>query len=464
MKILIVGNDPHEIGGVANYTRPLATCLAESGHQVYYFYSGAYGKKYNWFFFPYLRIDRKSFPFECAQVMNSPNLVYNFDNPTLDIRSPKIERLFKTYLDRVRPDVVHIHSRCGLPSSIAGIAGGLGVPVFSTIHVYGFLCQKRVMIDRAGEPCTGPENLEKCAICGVDIGRRKFKFTSRLDSTSNALTGLLVRMKHFMRRAVPSQKPSELSAPAVFPSPFRVESQAARLRFNVEMMNKSINLNICVSEDVKNTLRRHGVRNEKLQVQHIGSVIAEKQIFTKRPLHSPLVIGNIGGVNYYKGTHILVEAVSKLATEGFVVRIFGKYQQDFVDKIMAGKMGLPVVFEGRYLPEDLPEILDQIDIMVLPSICNDTAPQTIFESFSQYVPIIAPNIGGFPDFVRHEVNGLLFRAGDSDELAEKLKSVILNPECIGRYRQNIPRLKTIRENVDELIMLYDRQIKQSARL
>ena len=56
MKILIIGNDPHDIAGVSNYTRPLAQTFAELGHEIYYFYSGAWNKKYNWFFKPYLRM------------------------------------------------------------------------------------------------------------------------------------------------------------------------------------------------------------------------------------------------------------------------------------------------------------------------------------------------------------------------------------------------------------------------
>jgi glycosyltransferase involved in cell wall biosynthesis len=115
---------------------------------------------------------------------------------------------------------------------------------------------------------------------------------------------------------------------------------------------------------------------------------------------------------------------------------------------------LPIEFTGRYRPENLPEILKQIDIMVLPSICNDTAPQTIFESFSGGVPIIASDIGGFPDFVKHDHNGLLFKPGNSGDLAAKIDLVLSNPERLVGYRKNIPRLKTITENAHELISLY----------
>jgi glycosyltransferase involved in cell wall biosynthesis len=122
--------------------------------------------------------------------------------------------------------------------------------------------------------------------------------------------------------------------------------------------------------------------------------------------------------------------------------------------LMKGLGDLPVEFTGRYVPVQLPEILDQIDIMVLPSICNDTAPQTIFESYSRSVPIVASNIGGFPDFVKDRINGRLFRPGDADQLADILDDIVSNPGQLSNYSKQIPKLKTIQQNAEELLTLY----------
>ena len=88
---------------------------------------------------------------------------------------------------------------------------------------------------------------------------------------------------------------------------------------------------------------------------------------------------------------------------------------------MKGKGHLPIEFLERYKHGDLPEILKQIDIMVLPSVSNDTAPQTIFESYSAGIPILASNIGGFSDFVKTVKMDTFFKAGNSNDLAEKLE-------------------------------------------
>ena len=456
MKILMIGNDPRDVGGVANYTRPLAAEFARLGQTVFYFYSGAWNKKYNWLLRPYLRINTRDFPFECAELINSPNWTYNFNDPLLDLNAPRTESLFEKYIRARRPDVVHAHSRLGLPASLLEIASRNGIRVFNTVHVYGFLCQKRVMVERDGRLCLGPSDLDACAVCPEPLRPRKLKFFARIERTNKNVLPFLVRIKkEIFRRSKEGRAAS--SQGNSLPSPQRErlkEGLTRRLDYMIFLMNHHVSLNLCVSSDVKRTLLRYGVSEEKLRVQPIGSVIAETQKTDIHPLHDPLVVGNIGGVRYYKGTHVLVDALSKLSRDSYRLKIFGPFDQDYMKGMLKGKENLPIEFLGWYNPQDLPGILEQIDIMVLPSICKDTAPQTIFESYSARIPIVASDIGGFSDFVQDGINGHLFAPGNSDELALKLDELLRNPDRIKAFSDNIPRLKTIRENARELTALY----------
>jgi len=450
MKILIIGNDPHDTAGVVNYTRPLALKFVELSHSVFYFYSAG-NRKYNWLITPYLRINKKDFPFECAEVVNSPNWATNYGKPLLDITAPFTERLFAKYIKRIKPDIMHIHSRLGLPASIIEIAAREGIRVFNTVHVYGLLCQKRVMIDNNGLLCEGPLNLEKCASCAGYLNIEKLKFAARIAGINDNLLKWAIKIKQRVnkfRRKDRESKETVLNYHKI------KEQLHKRLNYMIKLMNECVAVNICVSSDVKRTLVKYGVKEEKLLVQHIGSVIAERQKTAKRQLHDPIVIGNIGGVGHYKGTHVLIDAISRLKRNDFMLKIFGKYDDLYVKGIMKEKERLPIEFLGKYDFERLPEILSQIDIMVLPSICNDTAPQTIFESYSAGIPIIASNIGGFPDFIKDGINGYLFKAGNSQELAKKIDELLSNPQKILDFSLNIPRLKTITENALELVSLY----------
>ena len=87
-------------------------------------------------------------------------------------------------------------------------------------------------------------------------------------------------------------------------------------------------------------------------------------------------------------------------------------------------------------------------------MCADTAPQTIFESYSNGLPIIAPMVGGFPDFVKDGVNGLLYEKASVDGILKCFKKIINKPNLIKTFKANIPKCKTISENVEELVELY----------
>jgi glycosyltransferase involved in cell wall biosynthesis len=439
------------MGGVANYTRPLARKFVDLGHNIFYFYSGAWNKRYNWLLAPYLRINKKNFPFECAELINSPNWIYNYGNPLLDISVSSVERLFTQYIKKIKPEIMHVHSRLGLPASLIEVASKQGVKVFNTIHTYGFLCQKRVLIDNNGLLCEGPVDLGKCAECIGYLNINKLKFIARIKSINKDLVKLAVEIKQGFNSLRHKNKASR----RVILNYAEIKEQLQkRLAYMIALMNECVIMNICVSNDVKKTLINYGVKEDKLLVQYIGSKIAEKQKFEKRQLHQPIVIGNIGGVGYYKGIHVLIEAVRRLKGADFILKIFGKYNEVYVKNIMKGHQDLPIKFFGKYDPTHLPEILSQIDIMVFPSICNDTAPQTIFESYSAGIPIIASNIGGFPDFIKEGINGYLFRAGDSQDLAKKIQEVLSNPQKILDLSTHIPRLKTISKNALELVSLY----------
>src|SRR6185369_248545 len=385
--------------------RPLAQSFVDMGNEVYCFFSGACNKKYDWRLKPYVNINKTDFSFECAELVNSPCWSFNFRNPDADISEKQTERLFNKYLDQIKPDVMHIHSRLGLPASIAKFAKDREITVINTIHVYGYLCQKRVMIDFLGNACEGPSDLRKCAICARKLNIRKEKFSARVANSSKYLHNIMVKAKRLLYGVPVSQRTDELhKSVSTVTDVALINGLTRRLEYMVNIINSVSDITICVSEDVKRTLMRFGAHQDKLLVQHIGSLIAETQTPRKKHLQDPLVIGNIGGVHHYKGTHILIDAVEKMKSKNFKVMIFGKFDEGYKSQLMEGREQLPVEFTGRYVPADLPGILEQIDVMVLPSICNDTAPQTIFESYSSYVPIVASNIGGFPDFVEDRIN------------------------------------------------------------
>src|SRR6201999_955098 len=215
----------------------------------------------------------------------------------------------------------------------------------------------------------------------------------------------------------------------------RIGSISNRLQKNVQNLNQSTKI-IAVSDDVKEILATYGVDPGKIVVQHIGSTIAENRISHHKKIDPKnIVFGFIGGVGYYKGVHQLAEAFLALPGElqmRSTIEIWGKGNQNYIAgilKLFAGNENASnrILFKGPYRPADIAHITNRVDVAVLPSLCADTAPQTIFESFSAGLPIIAPRIGGFPDFVTDKVNGLLYAAAEIDSLSACMQEIITVP-------------------------------------
>jgi len=468
MKILVLGDDFQGPHGVVNYTRPLAERLARSGLEVHYFYSGSQFLAYDLLLFPRLkRFVREGIHF--YKIINSPIYAQIPGSPEADLFNPTIERMLASVLSSVKPDLVYIDSLLGLPSRSLEVIGVRSVPIVMTHHVYRLFCQKGVFYSNEEEFCGGPTDPDRCARCYREVDARKYILAAQLRSTapSRVLVDKAAVPAARALRGVRDWARNKLSGStsrlAWRPDGTEQERAAGlkerlvrRLRLNVEYLNAYVSVNICVSTDVKENLSRLGVEPRSLLVQHIGSAVAER-FRPKRHALDPgqIVIGNIGGINPYKGTHVLIEALRLLADRpNWKALIYGRTIDTYQARLERIFSDPRIAYKGPYRFEDIDSIVDTIDIMVLPSTCNDTAPQTIFESLSGSVPVVASRIGGFPDFIRHGENGLLFEPGDPRDLAEKLRKVLEEPSLIRAMEQRIRQPKTLSENTEELRALF----------
>ena len=64
---------------------------------------------------------------------------------------------------------------------------------------------------------------------------------------------------------------------------------------------------------------------------------------------------------------------------------------------------------------------------VLPSYFEGV-PMCILEAMSYQLPVISTRVGGTPDLIESDVDGLLIQAGDIDALTSAMKQLLDNPE------------------------------------
>lgn len=160
---------------------------------------------------------------------------------------------------------------------------------------------------------------------------------------------------------------------------------------------------------------------------------------------SSIVFGTVGRLDIQKGHEYLIDAAKNVIREVpdslflFVGR--GKLKDQLIEKISDNNTIEHFRIAGYQ--ENLPEIHAIIDIFVLPSI-SEGFPFAVLEAMAAKKPVIATNVGGVPEIITNNVNGMLVEPKDSDALA---RAMILLAKDI-KKRNSIAETghKTIIEN------------------
>jgi glycosyltransferase involved in cell wall biosynthesis len=80
----------------------------------------------------------------------------------------------------------------------------------------------------------------------------------------------------------------------------------------------------------------------------------------------------------------------------------------------------------------------QVDWVVVPSIWWENSPLVIQEAFLHGRPVIASDIGGMKEKVLEGINGIHFRMGSAEDLADKLSTALSEPALWDRLRDCAP--------------------------
>ena len=100
---------------------------------------------------------------------------------------------------------------------------------------------------------------------------------------------------------------------------------------------------------------------------------------------------------------------------------------DLVESILPSEHLGRCVIEGWVAGRDKAERLTRADLFVLPTH-GEGMPIAILEAMAAGLPIVATDVAGIPDMVRHEQEGLLIPPGDVTALAEAIMRLLGSPE------------------------------------
>jgi len=459
MRVLQVSHSP--FGGVGILVTNLTRELADLGVTVGWFQQG----NYDLFFHPYVRKHCDENRVKIFDFRNSPNLHISraLTHPRDEVTQPLIESRFRQVLDQFRPHIVHFHDLGGLCSSLISISAEHQIITVVSHHSYWFICPKQdLFFSDTLDICSGPGQGDTCSQClqysAIRV-RSKRIWLAISQSLIYKLIPFVLRQRAkrlFLR--LRHRHHATLSFHGTQIDESMRQFYAMREKENLRISIQHTTVNIAVSSFVKRRLIDWGVPDEAIKVQHIGTRAAEFLKPVDGPVTAPITFGFIGPWHYAKGLHILVDAYNRLRDSKHSTRLIvygdpGPGSQ-YGTQVKRMNHKSSAEFRGRYRYENLQEVLSEIDVLVVPPLWYDNAPQVVFEGLSAGIPVIGARIGGIPDFVQDGKNGLLFESGNVDELVEKMSILANNPGLIVKLRDGIKPMKTMRKHALETISLY----------
>lgn len=167
---------------------------------------------------------------------------------------------------------------------------------------------------------------------------------------------------------------------------------------------------------------RHGCFRgaERMVVYNASGVEAEPEA-PVRNSNEKLRFGYIGRLHPTKGLELLLRSFLKLPKGKGELLIAGRGTPSFEQKLKRMSRGHPGVCWIGFVPPA--ELLEQVDILVVPSVWREPGGRVVLESMAHHVPVIGSRRGGIPEQMG-EGTGWVFDPDEAGSLTRAMLQAI----------------------------------------
>jgi glycosyltransferase involved in cell wall biosynthesis len=350
-----------------------------------------------------------------------------------------MDKAFKTVLETVNPEIIHINHLSHLSTGIIDIAFNEKIPVVFTLHDYWLGCPRGQFLQMAlGEPqvypeCSGQEN-KKCA---VHCMSRMWGGVDLMDDEAYWTRWVELRQK------------------------------------DIQQIIKKVSVFISPSFYLKNRIIDElGIPSDKIIFEPYGFQLNNLKE-RKRVNEKQFVFGYIGRIDPSKGIDLLIRAFG-MTTGSAKLRIWGRTSLQDTPALMRLTKELPEHrrSEVEWLPEYennqiVKHVFNRVDCLVVPSIWIENSPLVIQEALQAKVLVITSEKGGMGELVKDGVNGITFQHRSIEDLSTKLQFVIDNPQRVPQVSQRgflhsaDGSVHNIEDHVQTLIKIFESAMRET---
>lgn len=446
MKILhyFLGFPPYRTGGLTKYAFDLMKTQAEQGETVAALWPGQ--KR---LFHSGVSVKRRR---DAGRIEN-----YELINPLpvpLDegIACPEIytrpcdKAVYRSFLSKLRPDAIHIHTLMGLHRELVMVAGEMGVRTVFTTHDYFGICPK-VTLYRQGAACEHDHNCEDCVQCNMRALSVKKIWMMQSPMYRCLKDSFVVKWLRKRHRSGYFAEKTDLDIQMAEEMITAKGREYRKLREYYCSMLSAIDMIHFNSSVAGMVYKRYVIPKDSRVITITHQNIQDNRQCIKWIPADRLRITFLAAPRPFKGFEILKNVLDSLWSTGkknFKLKAFGP--------VNSPSPYMEVSEEG-FQTSQLKDILAETDVVVAPSIWYETFGFTVLEAISYGVPVIVSDRVGAKDVVGD--GGIVVTAGSEEALREAVLS--LDESKIYRMREIIREegpVKTWKQLLDEMYALY----------
>ncbi|EKE02903.1 MAG: glycosyl transferase GT4 family protein [uncultured bacterium] len=378
MKVIIASKFYYLRAGLESYLFKISDTLRSYGHEVIPFsttYKENIPSEYSEFFTEYIDLGGEERVGLYGKFKALTKIFYNID----------ARNKFSQLLDYTKPDIiwgfgVHRH----LSPAIFMEAKARSIPVIHRLSDYAIICPDSRLTKGDGSNC---EEL-LCPAKGY----------------INAIRHQCVRQS----RANDLSKRPSIVASVIGALELHFHNKYKAYINNVDRF-------IAPSNFLRQTMIKSGIPENK--ITHIPIYI-DPDKYNPEFISQPYMV-YFGRLSREKGIPLLLEAMGSLKQYKLLIAGDGP-QKEYLEQIKEKRNLDNVTFLGKLHGEQLNRLVRNSRLVIVPSTWFDNSPNVIFESFALGKPVLAANIGGIPEYIHENIDGLLYKHNDVDELKDKI--------------------------------------------
>lgn len=208
---------------------------------------------------------------------------------------------------------------------------------------------------------------------------------------------------------------------------------------------KRVDQVVVIADAMRKEIIQRGLQAERVTVVPNGvdtdrfSPVPRSQALARRlGLGTDLVLGFIGSFYHYEGLRLLVEAAPAIREKLPRARVLlvGGGEEEADLRARSREVGGGVIFAGQVPYHEVHDYYSVIDVFVCPRrrmrLTELVTPLKPLEAMAMGRSVLASDVGGQAELIRHEVTGLLFPAESRESLVHAAARLGNEPETRAR--------------------------------